>query len=263
MLQAASGRGSGPAAESAPGPAAGPRRPAPPQAAGGPPPAAGRAAAPPGGRPGGGPGLRAERRVPLSPLRRRIAANLVRARREAAHLTTFNEVDLQEVTGLRSRYREEFEREHGVRLGFMSFFVRACCLALKEFPEVNSRLEGEELVYQDYCDLGVAVSTEGGLLVPVLRDADRMSFAEIEKTIASLAGRARDRKITPDELTGGTFTITNGGVFGSLLSTPIPNHPQTAILGMHAVQKRPVVIASEGGAGGPGGSPARPARTGS
>ncbi len=188
---------------------------------------------------------RPERRMPLTPLRKRIAENLVRARQSAAHLTTFNEIDLQEVANVRSHYREEFEREHGVRIGFMPFFVKACCQALKEFPEVNTRLEGDELVYQDYYDIGVAVSTERGLLVPVLRGADRMSFAEIEKAIASLAGRAREKKITPDELVGGTFTITNGGVFGSLLSTPIPNYPQTAILGMHIVQKRPVVVADQ------------------
>lgn len=219
-----------PAAAPAPGPEIAPARPAPAGEAPG-------AEAPEGGR--------RERRVPLTALRRRIAENLVRARQSAAHLTTFNEIDMQEVMNVRSEYREEFERAHGVRIGFMSFFVKACCLALKEFPEVNARLEGDDLVYHDYYDIGVAVSTERGLLVPVLRDADRMGFARIEQAIASLARRARERKITPDELIGGTFSITNGGVFGSLLSTPIPNHPQTAILGMHAVQKRPVAVGDQ------------------
>jgi 2-oxoglutarate dehydrogenase E2 component (dihydrolipoamide succinyltransferase) len=183
--------------------------------------------------------------VPLSALRRRIAENLVRARQSAAHLTTFNEVDMQAVMEIRSRYREEFQQQHGVHIGLMSFFVKACCRALAEFPEVNAMLDGEELVYRHYYDIGVAVSTDRGLLVPVLRDADRMSFAGIERAIASLAERAREKRITPDELAGGTFTITNGGVFGSLLSTPIPNYPQTAILGMHVVQKRPVAVGDQ------------------
>ncbi|MBN2554266.1 MAG: dihydrolipoyllysine-residue succinyltransferase, partial [Spirochaetales bacterium] len=181
-------------------------------------------------------------RVPMSRLRQTIAGRLVRARHEIALLTTFNEIDMEAVITLRKRHGEAFEKKHGVRLGFMSFFVKACCRALQRFPAVNAMIDGSEIVYNNFYDIGVAVSTERGLLVPVLRDADAMSFAEIETAILDLAVRARDRKITPDELAGGTFTITNGGVFGSLLSTPLPNYPQTAILGMHAIQRRPVAV---------------------
>ena len=181
-----------------------------------------------------------ETREPMSRLRRTLAARLVQARQQTALLTTFNEVDMGAVLDLRKRTTETFESRYGVRLGLMSFFVRACCQALQEFPRVNSRIEGEEIVTCHYYDLGVAVSTDRGLVVPVLRDADRMSFAEIERGIQELALKARDKKITPDELAGGTFTITNGGIFGSLLSTPLPNYPQPAILGMHAIQRRPV-----------------------
>jgi 2-oxoglutarate dehydrogenase E2 component (dihydrolipoamide succinyltransferase) len=166
----------------------------------------------------------------------------VEAQRNTAYLTTFNEVDMQKVIELRARYREEFERDHGVKLGYLSFFVKACCLALKELPDVNAGIEGEEIVYSDSCHIGVAVSTERGLLVPVIRNADGMSMVRIEASIADLAARARTKKIMPDELAGGTFTITNGGVFGSLLSTPLPNYPQTAILGMHTIQRRPVAV---------------------
>ncbi len=181
-------------------------------------------------------------RVPMSRLRQSIANRLVQARHEIALLTTFNEINMENVMALRKRYGEQFEKNHGVRLGFMSFFVKACCQALQRFPGVNGMIDGQEIVYNNFYDIGVAVSTERGLLVPVLRDADMMSFAEIEKTILDLAQRAREKKIAPDELAGGTFTITNGGVFGSLLSTPLPNYPQTAILGMHAIQKRPIAV---------------------
>lgn len=178
----------------------------------------------------------------MSTIRRRIAEHLVQAKQEAAYLTTFNEIDMSRVMALRSQYREAFESKHGVRLGFMSFFVRASCLALAELPTINAFLDGNDILYNHYYDIGVAVSSERGLVVPVIRDADSLSFAEIERTIADMATRVREKRITVDELSGGTFTITNGGVFGSLLSTPIPNYPQSAILGMHAIQKRPVAV---------------------
>ena len=181
-------------------------------------------------------------RVPMTAIRKRTAARLVQARQTAAHLTTFNEIDMQKVVEVRARYQDKFEKEHGTRLGFMSFFVKACCQALKEFPVVNSQVDGEDILYQHFYDIGVAMSIESGLIVPVLRDADRRHFAEIEAAIADLAKRAREKRLLPEELAGGTFTITNGGVFGSLLSTPIPAYPQTAILGMHAIKKRPVVL---------------------
>jgi len=181
-------------------------------------------------------------RAPMSRLRQTIADRLVQARHEIALLTTFNEVNMENVVALRKRYGESFEKNHRVRLGFMSFFVKACCQALQRFPKVNAMIDGREIIYNNFYDIGVAVSTERGLLVPVLRDADMMSFAEIEKTILDLSQRARQKKIAPDELAGGTFTITNGGVFGSLLSTPLPNYPQSAILGMHAIQKRPIAV---------------------
>jgi 2-oxoglutarate dehydrogenase E2 component (dihydrolipoamide succinyltransferase) len=186
-----------------------------------------------------------DRRVPLSTIRRRIAERLVEAQRNTAYLTTFNEVDMERVSALRTRYREDFERIHGVRLGFLSFFVRAACIALREHPDVNARIEGDEIVYNGSCHVGVAVSTERGLLVPVVRSAETLSLAGLEAAVADLAARARDRKIMPDELAGGTFSITNGGVFGSLLSTPLPSYPQTAILGMHAIQRRPVAVGEE------------------
>jgi 2-oxoglutarate dehydrogenase E2 component (dihydrolipoamide succinyltransferase) len=184
--------------------------------------------------------LSGERRVPMTSLRKRIAERLVQAQHASASLTTFNEVNMQKVSDLRVRYKDEFEKAHGVKLGFMSFFVKASCLALAEMPVVNARIEGDEIVYSSDSDIGVAVSTERGLVVPVLRRADGLSLAEIELAIADLAARARDRKILPDELSGGTFSITNGGVFGSLLSTPLLNYPQSAILGMHTIQRRPV-----------------------
>jgi 2-oxoglutarate dehydrogenase E2 component (dihydrolipoamide succinyltransferase) len=202
----------------------------------------------PAPRPSGAPaadahkGGRGERRVPMTRLRARIAERLVQAQSTAAMLTTFNEVDLKAVNELRARYKERFEKEHGARLGFMSFFVKACVEALKRFPLVNASVDGTDIVYHEYYDVGIAVSTDRGLIVPVLRDADAMSFGEIEKSVVAYATRARDGALTLDELTGGTFTITNGGVFGSLLSTPILNMPQSAILGMHKIQERPVVI---------------------
>jgi len=187
-------------------------------------------------------GARAEQRVPMTRLRARIAERMVQAQATQALLTSFNEVDLQSVNELRARYKEPFEKQYGVKLGFMSFFSKACIEALKKFPSVNASVEGNDIVYHEYFDIGIAVSTDRGLIVPVLRDADQLSFAEIEKAIANFAGRARAGTITIEELTGGTFTITNGGIFGSLLSTPIVNAPQSAILGMHKIQDRAVVI---------------------
>ncbi len=187
-------------------------------------------------------GERAERRVPMTRLRARIAERLVQAQSTAAMLTTFNEVDLKAVNELRARYKERFEKEHGARLGFMSFFVKAVVEGLKRFPVVNASVDGNDVVYHEYYDIGVAVSTDRGLIVPVLRNADALSFGEIEKSVVGYATRAREGTLTLEELTGGTFTITNGGVFGSLLSTPILNMPQSAILGMHKIQERPVVM---------------------
>jgi 2-oxoglutarate dehydrogenase E2 component (dihydrolipoamide succinyltransferase) len=183
-----------------------------------------------------------EQRVRMTRLRKRIAERLKQAQNTAAMLTTLNEVDMSAVLAARERYRDSFEKKHGVRLGFMSFFVKACIVALKELPAANGEIDGDDLVYKNYYDIGVAVGTAQGLVVPVLRDADTKSFAEIEKTIADLGKRARDGKLSLDELSGGTFTITNGGVYGSLMSTPILNPPQSAILGMHKIDKRAVVI---------------------
>src|SRR5208283_1754567 len=185
---------------------------------------------------------RAEQHVPMTRLRARIAERMVQAQATQALLTSFNEVDLKTVNELRARYKDQFEKQHGAKLGFMSFFTKACVEALKKFPAVNASVDGSDIVYHDYFDVGVAVSTDRGLIVPVLRDADRMGFADIEKSIAAFASRARAGSITIEELTGGSFTITNSGVFGSLLSTPIVNAPQSAILGMHKVQDRPVVV---------------------
>ncbi len=187
-------------------------------------------------------GARAEQHVPMTRLRARIAERMVQAQATQALLTSFNEVDLKAVNELRARYKDQFEKQHGVKLGFMSFFAKACVEALKKFPSVNASVEGNDIVYHEYFDIGVAVSTDRGLIVPILRDADLQSFADIEKSIGNFAGRARAGTITLEELTGGTFTITNGGVFGSLLSTPIVNAPQSAILGMHKIQDRPVAI---------------------
>ena len=191
------------------------------------------------------PAGRGERRVAMTRLRTRIAERLIQAQSTAAMLTTFNEVDLKAVNELRARYKDRFEKEHGARLGFMSFFVKASIEALRRFPLVNASVDGSDIVYHEYYDIGVAVSTDRGLIVPVLRDADALGFGEIEKAVVGYANRAREGSLTLEELTGGTFTITNGGVFGSLLSTPILNMPQSAILGMHKIQERPVVIGGE------------------
>ena len=185
---------------------------------------------------------RRETRTKMTGIRLRIAARLVESQQTTATLTTFNEADLSAIVALRDQYKDKFKEKHAVGLGFMSFFVKAVVEALKAFPAVNARIDGADLVHQHFYDVGVAVSTDRGLMVPILRDADRLSFAEIEKTIAALAAKARDGKINVADLQGGTFTITNGGVFGSLLSTPILNPPQAAILGMHTIQKRPVAI---------------------
>jgi 2-oxoglutarate dehydrogenase E2 component (dihydrolipoamide succinyltransferase) len=192
-------------------------------------------------RPPREPGAR-EERVRMTRLRRRIAERLKEAQNNAAMLTTFNEVDMTEVMALRERYRDSFEKKHGVRLGFMSLFVKACIVGLKEIPAVNAEIDGDDLIYKNHYDIGVAVGTEQGLVVPVVRDADRLGFAEIEKTIAELGRRARDGKLSLEDLSGGTFTLSNGGIYGSLMSTPILNPPQSGILGMHKIQKRPMVI---------------------
>jgi 2-oxoglutarate dehydrogenase E2 component (dihydrolipoamide succinyltransferase) len=185
---------------------------------------------------------RTEQRVPMTRLRARIASRLVEAQATQALLTTFNEVDMTALNEARNRYKDRFEKTHGVRLGFMSFFVKATVEALRRYPIVNAYVDGTDIVYHDYYDIGVAVSTERGLIVPVLRDADLMSCADVEKNIGTFAKRGREGTITIDELTGGTFSITNGGVFGSLMSTPIVNAPQSAILGMHKVQDRPMAV---------------------
>jgi 2-oxoglutarate dehydrogenase E2 component (dihydrolipoamide succinyltransferase) len=188
---------------------------------------------------------RAEQRVPMTRLRQRIAQRLVEAQSTQALLTSFNEVDLTEVNALRTRYKEKFEKAHGVKLGFMSFFVKAAIEALKKFPVINATVDGTDIVYHEYYDIGVAVSTDRGLMVPVIRDADAKSFGDIEKEIGAYAAKAREGTIAIEDLTGGTFTITNGGVFGSLMSTPIVNAPQSAILGMHKIQERPMVVDGE------------------
>lgn len=188
---------------------------------------------------------RSEQRVPMTRLRARIAERMVEAQHNAAMLTTFNEVDMTKVISLRSRYKESFEKEHGVRLGFMSFFARAVVESLKKYPVINASVEGNDIIYHDYYDIGIAVSSERGLMVPILRDVDRQSFADIESNIAALGKKARDGTMSMEELTGGTFTITNGGIFGSLLSTPILNPPQSGILGMHAIQERPMAVGGE------------------
>ena len=183
-----------------------------------------------------------EERVKMTRLRKSIAERLKQAQNTAAMLTTFNEVDMTNVMALRESYKEQFEKRHGVKLGFMSFFVKASLAALKELPAVNAEIDGDDLIYKNHYDIGVAVGTEQGLVVPVVRDADQMGFAEIEKTINGLGKKARDGKLTIEDLTGGTFTISNGGVYGSLLSTPILNTPQSGILGMHKIQHRPMAI---------------------
>ena len=206
--------------------------------------AAGKSAAAPGA-PAVGAAGRQDQRVPMTRLRARIAERLLEAQQTQAQLTTFNEIDLKAVMDLRAKYKDGFEKKHGVKLGFMSFFVKAAVEALKKFPTVNASIEGNDIVYHEYYDVGVAVSTEKGLMVPVLRDVDLQSYADIEKNIGGFAVKAREGKITLDDLTGGTFSITNGGTFGSMMSTPIVNMPQSAILGMHATKERPVVVNGE------------------
>lgn len=186
-----------------------------------------------------------EERVPMSRLRRTIATRLKSAQDTAVMLTTFNEVDLTNVVALRREYRDVFEQKHGVRLGYMSFFAKACVMALQEIPEVNAEIDGEDIVYKNYYNIGIAVGARSGLVVPVIKDADIKSFAEIEREVGDYGTRARDGKLKLDELQGGTFTISNGGVYGSLLSTPILNSPQSAVLGMHKIQERPVAVDGE------------------
>ncbi len=185
-------------------------------------------------------GLRSEERVPMTRLRAKIAERLVEAQHNAAMLTTFNEINMQPVMDLRNRYKDEFEKTHGVKLGFMSLFTKAVVEALKKFPDVNASIDGTDIIYHGYYDIGIAVSTPRGLVVPIIRNAETLSLAGIEKTIADSAARAREGKLTVEEMTGGTFTITNGGVFGSLMATPIINPPQSGILGMHKIEERPV-----------------------
>jgi 2-oxoglutarate dehydrogenase E2 component (dihydrolipoamide succinyltransferase) len=188
---------------------------------------------------------RTEQRVPMTRLRARIAERLVDAQQTAAMLTTFNEVDLTEVMALRKRYRDSFEKKHGVRLGFMSFFAKATVEALKQFPVVNASVEGTEIIYHNYFDISIAVSSDRGLMVPVIRDVDQMTFADFEGALNEMASKAQAGTISMEDLTGGTFTITNGGIFGSMMSTPILNQPQSAILGMHSIQQRPMVVDGE------------------
>ncbi len=183
-----------------------------------------------------------EERVKMTKLRQTIARRLKEAQSTAAMLTTFNEVDMAPLMGLRSQYKDLFEKKHGVKLGFMGFFVKACTHALKEIPAVNAEIDGTDIIYKNFCHVGVAVGTEKGLVVPVVRDADKLSIAGVEKTIADFGKRARDGQLKIDEMQGGTFTISNGGVYGSLMSTPILNAPQSGILGMHKIQERPVVV---------------------
>ena len=200
-------------------------------------PAAPVPAAPPAPR-----GERQEERVRMSRLRQTIALRLKEAQNTAAMLTTFNEVDMSAAMGLRNRYKDLFEKKHGVKLGFMGFFVKACCRALEEIPSINAEIDGSDIVYKRYVDLSVAVGTEKGLVTPVLRDADRLGFAQIETAIAALGAKAREGRLSVEDLRGGTFTISNGGVYGSLMSTPILNPPQSGILGMHKIEQRPVVV---------------------
>lgn len=190
-------------------------------------------------------GARQSRPEKMSQLRKTIARRLVSVKNETAMLTTFNEVDMKPVMDIRSKYKDAFKEKHEIGLGFMSFFVKACCIALQDFPSVNAQIDGENIIYNDFCDVSIAVSTPRGLVVPIIRNAEQMSFSDIEKTIVELAKKARENKLSIPEMTGGTFTITNGGIFGSLLSTPIINAPQSAILGMHNIVERPVAIGGQ------------------
>jgi 2-oxoglutarate dehydrogenase E2 component (dihydrolipoamide succinyltransferase) len=199
----------------------------------------------PGRTPGKELFTRQDRREKMSNLRKTISRRLVEAKNTTAMLTTFNEVDMSAVMALRTKYKDKFKEKHGVNLGFMSFFTKATCYALQEWPAVNAYIDGDELVYHDYCDISIAVSAPKGLVVPVIRNAESMSMADIEKKVVELAGKARDNKLSMEEMQGGTFTITNGGVFGSLMSTPIINIPQSAILGMHKIEERAVVVGGQ------------------
>jgi 2-oxoglutarate dehydrogenase E2 component (dihydrolipoamide succinyltransferase) len=196
----------------------------------------------PGRKGGDAANTREERRDKMSNLRKTVSRRLVEAKNSTAMLTTFNEVDMTRIMDIRKQYKDSFKESHGVNLGFMSFFAKACCIALQEWPAVNAYIDGDAIVYHDYCDISIAVSAPKGLVVPVIRNAESMSMADIENKVVELAKKARDNKLSPDEMAGGTFTITNGGVFGSLMSTPIINIPQSAILGMHKIQDRPVAI---------------------
>jgi 2-oxoglutarate dehydrogenase E2 component (dihydrolipoamide succinyltransferase) len=196
----------------------------------------------PGRKPGAELFSRNEKPEKMSNLRKTISRRLVEAKNTTAMLTTFNEVNMQAIMDIRNQYKEKFKEIHGVGLGFMSFFVKACCYALQEWPSVNAYIDGDNIVYHDYCDVSIAVSTPRGLTVPVIRNAESLSMADIERKVIEVATKARDSKLTADDLTGGTFTITNGGVFGSLLSTPIINIPQSAILGMHKIEERPIAL---------------------
>lgn len=199
----------------------------------------------PGLKLGAQPYGREERRDKMSPLRRTVSRRLVEAKNTTAMLTTFNEVDMSRIMAIRAANKDKFKETHGVNLGFMSFFTKACCIALQEWPSVNAYIDGDSLVFHEYCDISIAVSAPKGLVVPVIRNAESMSMAEIERKVIELAGKARDNKLSMEEMQGGTFTITNGGVFGSLMSTPIINIPQSAILGMHKIQERPMVVNGE------------------
>ncbi|HJR64708.1 MAG TPA: dihydrolipoyllysine-residue succinyltransferase, partial [Gemmatimonadaceae bacterium] len=206
-------------------------------------PAAPPPAAPPRPSPSGvAAGAQRETREKMSTRRRRIAEHLLEAQHATAHLTTFNEVDMSAVVALRARLRERVEKEHGVKLTFMPFFVKASCMALKAYPVVNAQIDGDSIIYKHYVNMGIAVASDQGLIVPVIKDADTKSMVDVSRDIADVAARARDGKLTMDDLTGGTFTITNGGVFGSLVSTPILNYPQVGILGLHKIQDRPVAV---------------------
>ncbi len=200
------------------------------------------AMAKPGTKPGATLFSREDKREKMSNLRKTVSRRLVEAKNSTAMLTTFNEVDMSAIMEMRNRYKDSFKEKHGVGLGFMSFFTKACCIALQEWKAVNAYIDGDEVIYHDYCDISIAVSAPKGLVVPVIRNAESLSMAEIEAKVVELAGKARDNKLSIEEMTGGTFTITNGGVFGSLMSTPIINIPQSAILGMHKIQERPMAI---------------------
>jgi len=196
----------------------------------------------PGRRPGAPAFTREEKREKMSNLRKTVSRRLVEAKNTTAMLTTFNEVDMSKIMAIRAANKDKFKESHGVNLGFMSFFTKACCFALQEWPAVNAYIDGDSLVYHQYCDISIAVPAPKGIVVPVIRNAESISMAEIEKKVLELAGKARDNKLSMEEMQGGTFTITNGGVFGSLMSTPIINIPQSAILGMHKIQERPMVV---------------------